>query len=365
MSREQRGGGGRDSGRGASRGGFRYQERDASSVKKRAEQSANEFDSYFSNEVSLYTPKAGDNTARIMPPTWPDATHYGFDIWVHYGIGADNSAYLCPEKMKGEACAICDERKRALRAKDEAYAKELAPNRRVAVWMIDRDNEKDGPKVWPMSWTIDRDISKISTDKRTNEFYWIDHPEDGYDIFFSRDGQGLKTKYSGFQLDRRPSPLGKDEWMDFVVDHPIPDMLQYFDYDHVAKVLGGGGEKARDDAPDRATSRRDDDEPQRDTRRGSRDDDAPPARSARSHAPDYTYEQVQDMDFDALCKVVKDSKLDIDPDNTKDDDELIELVQAALNLEPARRPSRDGRGEAGSRRQPRTRATASAASWSP
>jgi hypothetical protein len=82
-------------------GSFRYQPRTAEDLKKRASQDGSNRDSMFNQDVKMYKPKEGDNNIRILPPTWPDAKHFGFDGYVHYDIGPDGAAYLCLEKMEG------------------------------------------------------------------------------------------------------------------------------------------------------------------------------------------------------------------------------------------------------------------------
>jgi hypothetical protein len=329
------------------RGGFQYRERDPDATKKRAEQQGGDFDSIFSDVVKVFTPAEAPNNVRILPPTWPDAEHYGYDIHVHYGIGADNQAYLCLDKMRAEACPICEERARAVKKGDEDYANDLKPSRRVAVYLIDREKEKEGVLLWSMPWTVDRDISKVAQDKRSGEWYNIDNPDEGYDVFFDRDGKGQRTKYTGFQIDRRPSPLGKEEWLDFAVEHPIPDVLVFHDYEHILKVFGGqtrgGNERSTDD---RTPSRYDR------QREQQRHDDRPqqreaPATQRRAPPPtDYTWEDLHSMDYDALVEVITKERLDIPkPDDSKDDAELADWVAAELKVDAPPPPRRGAPAE--------------------
>ena len=246
---------------------FKYQRRDASAIDKRANQKSNDFEGFILADFPVWTPKKGDNWIRILPPTWEDAAHYGLDVWVHYRVGADDATVLCTQKMpdpktgKFHACRVCDAAKEADRRGDEDLVKEMLPRKRVAVWMVDMKEEDKGPQIWPMSWTVDRDIAKVSKDRRSGEIYTIDHPDDGYDIYFDREGDGIKTKYTGVQLAKRPSSV-PDKWLDFVEEHPLPDTLEWRSPDEVAALFGD------DDAPRR---RRDDDDDRRPSRR--RDDD--------------------------------------------------------------------------------------------
>ncbi len=258
---------------------FRYQPREKDAVKKRANQSGGLFDSIFKSRFATFTPKEGDYRLRVLPPTWEDAQHFGLDIYVHYGIGSDNQSYLCLDKMRGEKCPICEQRKVAERSGDPEYARSLVPTKRVLVWVVDRADEESGPQLWSMAWTIDRDLANLSIDKASGELLLIDDPEDGYDIEFVRTGKGLKTKYSGTAVARRSSPLAddpkqSDAWLAFVAENPLTEVLQYFDADHIASIAEGKGaakdEENEDEAPTRSKSRAQDEE---------EDEDEPPRRS--------------------------------------------------------------------------------------
>jgi hypothetical protein len=215
-------------------------------VRERAARPIGGRDSYFQQEVQFFTPREGVNTVRFMPPP-PDADwggHYGFPIAVHYDIGADGSAYLCRNKMLGEPCAICDERTAASAANEEELVKALRAGNRVAAYVIDRKDESKGVQLWNMAEGVDKDVTKICVDASTGEVIYPEDPEHGYDLTFTREGTGLKTKYKGLVFSRRESPLSDDAklyeaWLKYVVDHPINNMLLFHDTEYVSKVLSG------------------------------------------------------------------------------------------------------------------------------
>lgn len=330
--REERGGrGGRDrdddrssrSSRGG-RSGFVYHKRSADDVKKRAEHGGgSDFDVYFNRDIKMYKPKDGDNTIRILPPTWEGAEHYGLDVFVHYGVGPDRQTYLCLHKMKGEPCPICEERQRAQRSGDEEYAKELEPKRRVVVYLIDRDAEKEGVQAYAMPQGTDQDIVKISVDKRTGEVFGIDNPDEGFDVMFERTGTGIKTRYEGIQLARRESSLGNDDWLQFAVDNPIPDQLVYYSYDRIAQEFGGSGEhresRDRDDRSDSKSKQRDDEPRQR-------------GRSRDADEPELTWDGVHAMTSRELDDLVEAKRLDIKPNDANDDEELADWICEDLGI---------------------------------
>lgn len=369
-----------DRGRGSDRGGrddrgstrtatnraareFVYQQRDPESAHRRSE-SRGDFDVFIKEHVKTFKVNDRDNNVRIVPPTWDKPEHYGLDIYVHYRVGPDKQSYLCLHKMKGEPCPICDERGKALAQGDEEYARSLAPTRRVLVYLVDRDNRRDGVQAWAMPQTLDQNIVKVSVDKTSGEVIPIDDPEEGYDVFFEKKGSQRTTEYVGVQVARRSSPLDEPDALDFAMDNPLPDQLVYYSYDHIAKEFGGGGAGVRrdDDRDDRARGddrggrgRGDD----RDDRGRGRDhEDERPARggrdrdgdrgSNRRQEPEYTWDTVHSMTGRELRDLVEDQRLKINPKEAKDDQDLADWVCEEMKLDkPTTRPGRvsDDRGQ--------------------
>jgi hypothetical protein len=217
---------------------FKYKPRSLEKIQERATQSGNDFEGFILNQFSMYTPKKGDNWVRVLPPTWDDAEHYGMDVHVHYGIGPNKATVLCNAKMFNEPCCICEARARAERVNDEELAKELKINKRVIAWVIDRKEPSKGPLIWSMPWTVDRDICKISTDRMDGTTYVIDNPYEGYDFTFDKDGEGIGTKYGGFQLARRATSVDA-AWLEFIATHPLPETLLLRTYEEVQALYEG------------------------------------------------------------------------------------------------------------------------------
>jgi len=303
--------------------------------------------------VKLFKPSDKENAIRFLPPTWDKATHYGHDIWVHFGVGPDRQTYLCLHKMKGEDCPICEERQQAVRDGDEKYAKDLEPKRRVLTYLVDRNAEKEGVQAWAMPWTLDRDICSVSTDRKSGEVLPIDHPDEGYDVLFDKRGAKDRTEYSGVSIDRRDSPLGRSEWLDFAVDHPLPEQLIYYDYDHIKKAFGGSGgggpRRDRDDHDDRrggsrgAERSRDDDDRRGGDRGRDRDDDRSRDRgsSRRKDEPAHSWKEIHEMTGSELDALVEELDLDLDPDDFNSDEELADEICKVAGIEEERPRGRD------------------------
>lgn len=309
---------------------FTYQERSAEDLEKR-KKSFSGRDSYFSDKAKFFITKTGDNKIRILPPTWDGAEHYGLDIWVHYGIGPDNVGYLCLDRMGGEKCPLCEARQEADRDGDEDLAKALKATRRVAVYVLDRNAEKDGPKVWAMPQRVDRDICAQAYDKETGEVLKIDHPDEGYDIRFTVEGQGLGKQYVGVQIARRASPILDDDKeagqiLEHLIENSLPDLLVMHDYDHVKKAFEGGSSRGHSDGESTRSSTKGgvvgkgSKEPAPEVETSSR----PKLRIGagkkeevlkEEEVPDTTWDDVHEMDADGLAALAEERELDFG-DNT-------------------------------------------------
>lgn len=220
---------------------FTYRPRSSADWEKRERQSSSRFASFALDDFQTYSPKKGDNYIRVLPPTWDDPHHYGYDLWVHYQVGPDGGTVICPNKMKMQPCPICQAQMK-FEAAGREDANDYKATRRVLVWLINRaeeqNQEKAGPFLWAMPWTLDRDISKLCRDRMSGELYQIDHPTDGFDITFEREGEPPIVKYIGIQLARRASSVDA-KYLDYVSQHPIPTTLLWRSYDEIQALFEG------------------------------------------------------------------------------------------------------------------------------
>lgn len=279
-------------------GRFKYVKRSESKLQERANQSGGGFEGFILDEFPTYRTTKGDHYIRILPPTWsyPDGTpgdHYGMDVWTHFGVGPDNGSVLCLQKMQDKACPLCEQRIRLERAGDEEEANALKPIRRVLMWILNRKDEKRGAVVWACPWTVDRDLAKISRDTMSGTIYYIDDPEDGYDISFEREGDGRTTKYTGMQLARRPTSV-PERILDYIQQNPLDKTLRWRTYDEIKRMYEGTGgdedeaprHRAREDE-ERPRRRPTDDEDEAPRRRSAREDDEAPRRRSTREDDDY------------------------------------------------------------------------------
>jgi hypothetical protein len=225
---------------------FVYQNRDSSTVKARATQRSGDFDSIFKEGVKIFKPREGKNKIRILPPSWADPSHYGFEIFVNYGIGVDEQSYLSLSAMKNEPDPLAEARKQAERQGNKTLADSLKPTKRVMFYVIDRMAEDEGVQLWAAPWTIDKSFASLAIDEESGAVTMVDHPDEGHDITFYKEGTGMTTKYPAerMRISREPCPLSDDaaladEWLEQITSQPLPEVLNFYDYDHIAAAFDG------------------------------------------------------------------------------------------------------------------------------
>lgn len=320
---------------------FQYKARTPEQVRERAQRQIGGRDSYFNSEIQFFTPREGDNNVRILPPP-PDADwgHYGVGVVVHYSIGADQSAYLCAARMKDEPCPICEERDRATSADEEALADSLRPSFRTAVYVIDRAQEGKGPLLWNIAAGLDKDITKLCIDPASGEILPVDDPNDGYDLNFTREGQGLKTKYKGIQFSRKSCPLADEpeqaeEWLKHIVEHPIDGELQYYDYDYISKVFAGQA-PAKEDGEDTTTTTATT-KTKTATKPAVIKTKITPRGKAKVDEDSLTWTDLEALDEDALISLGEEKNLNF-PDSFDSVDNLRNWVAEQLGIEEDKEP---------------------------
>lgn len=293
--------------------GFRYQKRTKDDLKERANMKGGNFDTYIKPKFKQWKPKEGKNLIRILPPSWGDARHYGLDIFVNFNIGADNQSYLSLSKHEKGADPLAEARREAQKEGDKDLAKALNPSQRILYWIIDRNDEDEGPILWAAPFTFDKSLSNLCIDEDTKDVMFIDDPAKGRDVRFYREGSGLKTTYDPSKMKVLPaSPIHDDEgleneWLDFIADNPLPEVLNFYEYDHIKGMFDG-----------QAGSRDDDDEkPARSKRRVADDDDDKPVARSKGRAKP----EAEDDDDEEPTPRKRGPRRDQDPEDAEDEDD--------------------------------------------
>jgi len=254
---------------------FKYQQRTKEQMRERANMRGGGFDTFIKPQYKLYKCRDGKNIIRILPPTWDNANHYGIDLFVNYNIGPDKASYLSLSKHKKGRDPIAEAQRQAANDGDEELAKKLQPTQRVLVWLIDRQDEDEGPQLWAMPFSkVDKAFINLSRDEDTGEVVYIDALDKGWDIRFYKEGKGLNTTYDASRMKLLgPKPISEDDdqmasWLEYIQEHPVPETLKFYDADYIMKIFGGAPAKAEDDDDDA-----EDEKPQRKARPAKRVED--------------------------------------------------------------------------------------------
>ena len=302
-------------------------------------------DSVVKNDVKQFRPQEGLNEIRVLPSTWEDARSVALDVPIHYGIGADNSQFLCVKKMDGSDCAVHDAQKEAAADGDDELAKAMNPGTRAGLWVIDRKNEADGPMLWLAPYqNFYQEMLQQARDPKDRSYLQIQHPEEGYDISFNVKGKGISTKYSGIKVARNSSPISDDEdtmkeWLDYIEENPIPSVLLWPDYDYVRAALDGGvrvrdedgsealrGAKGGKEGGGKPKARREDDAPRKSGKPSlsKRDPDPEPESGGEFDPSDYDWESIHALDEAELEELIEAAEI---PDEEYADASSLEEVQ--------------------------------------
>lgn len=233
---------------------FAYNAPDQKQLKTASTRGGGSYDKAYREDFTLFKAADGKNRIRILPSADENQMYWGHEVFVHNGVGADNSQYPCYAKNDNEPCAVCDAIAEAKREGDSesAFVKESGARKRVLLWVIDRSKEAEGPLLYPAPQSLTKGILLAAEDEDSGELINLDHPEQGNDVVFRKTGTGLGTEYAGAKLMNRASALSKDddlaeEWLEFVTENPLREAFNKFTYKHIAAALAGGAKRKQDE----------------------------------------------------------------------------------------------------------------------
>ena len=216
-------------------------------IQNRREQAKGGFDGFWylnqetidRTKIKQWVPEEGANFIAIIPPNDPNV-YWAQELHIHYEIGVNSSAFICPRQHK-EKCPICDERDKL--KESGASADDIAPlnwTRRFLYFLADVKNDKTidlGVQFAFLAKTIDEGILSLAHDDRTGADTDISDPTTGRTVIFTRKGSGKNgTSYIGFKDETRPCALPK-EWTDNVPD--FDSIVVVYSYETIYEELHG------------------------------------------------------------------------------------------------------------------------------
>jgi len=254
---------------------------------------------------------------RFVPFNPSDPDRLAFPMHVHYNVGPDSDAYLCPilqTKAMEELgmkipdawdgrCPECEEYERELQhykeVKDglgeeerkKAYAKvsqhgaysggfvAKKPNRMLA-FVVDttaKDSEDEGLQAWDLPYpsVFVEGMLEQDEDSETGEFVDLNDPEEEIVFLFKKvktGPQARDVRYRGYKIKKRPWRLKADELEDILDGVPrLSEVLKIATYEEMAQSATGlPNGKAGEDQPEEDKREAEEDKNSRRSRRRRR-----------------------------------------------------------------------------------------------
>ena len=206
-----------------------------------------------------------DHYVRFLPCQQEDGWFFGLKLFVHYSIGPDREAFLCPRHMKPELerhgidvpeiietgfCPICDDisdKWDVLKSSPDyqydnpAFLPRRQALKRVGVnvksprylmWNLDATNAdevNDQIYLIIVPSKVHDGFAAFCENKRTKEFTDLVDPKDGKIFTFSREGKGMEdTEYKGFKIEFSEESIVPDELIQI-----IPRFLEVLNFESV------------------------------------------------------------------------------------------------------------------------------------
>ena len=222
----------------------------------------NTFGSPYSREIykralkTMVTKEEGgkkDFCLRILPNIYLDHGDYAADqkyyrplVFFRIQHPSDKypRMYYSIDGLGAGDCPLMALYNEACKNNDNEARKKFLPARHALMWVIDRDDEAAGPKLFRASPTVFKNIVACFKNSRTKKQY-IPYAEDGYDVQFTMELQknGIPMPV-GVQRDGDTSPIHEDddtvnEWLSFVQQNPLRDIVQFYSKESILAYVNG------------------------------------------------------------------------------------------------------------------------------
>ena len=184
-----------------------------------------------------FVPKPGNVFLAILPR--PDSPAFFEQIYVHYDVGPNHYAFLCPNKMYDERCPVCERRKELSdKGEPDEVVKLYSWSSRVFMWVVNIENARsvgEGVYLYDAPLGVLKGIAGQTKDTRTGEIIDISDPVEDLELQFTRVGKDMHTKYNAYKTQRRGAEI-PDAYYDDPID--MIDILIPPDIEAMEKALG-------------------------------------------------------------------------------------------------------------------------------
>jgi len=177
-------------------------------------------------------------TQKTNPEAGPGEQWYQRTVWVHFGIGADDKAYLCPKTLN-KKCPICENRSQLMKDSnaDSDTIAALKAKERELFNVVDLDDEAKGVQLWEFSYHLFGKM--LEEELREGKEEWGSFAE-------LKNGYTLRLRFSEKQLGKnkflevsRIDFESREDYPDSVLDQvlDLDEILNVMDYKQLEKVF--------------------------------------------------------------------------------------------------------------------------------
>ena len=242
-------------------------------------------------DVEFFKPVEGTNKFDIIPYTISSKKHplvasgdlevgdfdYSLEYWVHKNIGPQKKSVVCPNRMYGQHCAICDAGKAFKDDHDDKSAKACWPSLRVAYNVRTKDGKI---QIFDVSnHLFGKQFKSLqNSESEDGVMFLAADVENGKQVVFQaekvkKDGMEF-LEFSGMSFKDRKNPV-TDEDVENTVS--LDACLITYTSEQVLTLYEGGSvhDDEDDEKPAKAKKLADDD-----------DDDEPPTRKPKKPVDD-------------------------------------------------------------------------------
>lgn len=186
---------------------------------------------------------------------------YSREYGMHFNVGPDERAVLCPKGTFGKRCPICEEYARLKKDvdADEDVVSALKPKRRELFNVVNVEEDR-GFSVLDVSFYLFGNSLKTEIQEGDEEIAAFSHPDDGFTLKL-RVVENTQLTNAFLEVDRIDFEDREDEVSDEELENAVllDDALECLEYDELSDILHGkatSSKKKKDDDEEEETPKR-------------------------------------------------------------------------------------------------------------